>query len=69
MKRNLRCLLMAEYDLSISAFIIVGIGKILLLLFLMENLELHKIHALLDEVNVPKLLKVKDDFGDGSERH
>ena len=60
---------MTQHDLRISAFIVVGIRKVLLFFLLVEDLEFHEINSLLNEINVSKLLKMKDNLGYGSERH
>lgn len=69
MKRHLWCLHIAQDDFSISAFVEVRICKVLLVLLLMEDLELHEVYSLLDQVDVSELLQMKKELGDGTERH
>lgn len=56
MKRHLRCLQIAQNYFSISTFVKVWICKVLLVLLLVEDLKLHEVNSLLDQVNVSELL-------------
>ena len=69
MKRHLRCLQIAQDDFGISAFVEVRICKVLLVLHLMEDLKLHEVNSLLDQVDVSELLQVKNELGDSTKRH
>ena len=49
-------------NLSIPTLIMVWISIVNLIFIFIEDLKLYKIHTLLDEINVSKVLQVENEF-------
>ena len=56
-------------NFGVLRVVVVGIGIEYLVVLLVEYLELHEVEALLDEVDVPKVLQVQHELCYCPKRH
>ena len=54
---------------GIFSLMMIGVCIVYLIFFLIEDLKLHKVEALLYEIHIPEMLQMQDEFSNRSKRH